>query len=127
MHFSENVPRVHYLLLYGAHWRLLLSGVALWNRRGVTVHPWQPHAKSRDHPLFRFEQLLCCEPNTICGVALFAIRQRVTAMAKPQVLCWGFVAACAWFARSLMFLEYPQPRITVAVFAILLVGVAFAR
>ena len=60
-------------------------------------------------------------------LALFAIRQRVTAMAKPQVLCWGFVAACAWFARSLMFLEYPQPRITVAVFAILLVGVAFAR
>ena len=69
MHFSENVPRVHYLLLYGAHWRLLLSGVALWNRRGVTVHPWQPHAKSRDHPLFLLEQLLCCEPKTICGAS----------------------------------------------------------
>jgi predicted outer membrane lipoprotein len=36
----------------------------------------------------------------------------------------GLLAACSWFVLSIMFLEYTQPRKTVALFAVLLLGAA---
>ena len=48
----------------------------------------------------------------------------VTAMGQSSGLVLGLLAAGAWFVLSLMFLEYSQPRMTVALFAALLVGAA---
>ena len=42
----------------------------------------------------------------------------------PGVLL-GLLAATAWFALSVLFLQYPQPRMTVALFVALLLATAF--
>jgi hypothetical protein len=58
-------------------------------------------------------------------LALFAIRNGVSAMGQWSGVSLGLLAACAWFALSVLFLEYPQPRMTVALFAALLLAAAF--
>jgi predicted outer membrane lipoprotein len=57
-------------------------------------------------------------------LALFAIRQGVAAMGQWSGITLGLLAACSWFVLSIMFLEYTQPRKTVALFAVLLLGAA---
>ena len=58
------------------------------------------------------------------ALALFAVRQGMPSMGKGEGLALGFLAACAWFVLCLLFIEYPQPRIAVVIFGVLLTGVA---
>lgn len=60
-------------------------------------------------------------------MALLAIRNGVVDLARWPGLVLGFAAASAWLAICFLFLEYPQPRVTVAIFTALLLGVAFTR
>ena len=128
MHLFENARRVHYLLLYGAYSWLLLSGLLHF---GIDVLSQYVRGKRPPGPAttlyFGLNSSYAVSQTLFAALALFAIRQGVTAMGEPSGLVLGFVAACAWFVLSLLFLEYPQPRITVALFAILLVGVALTR
>lgn len=60
-------------------------------------------------------------------MALLAIRNGAVDLGRWPGLVLGFAAASAWMAICILFLEYPQPRMTVAVFTALLLGVAFTR
>jgi hypothetical protein len=128
MHSSDNVRRVHNLLLYGAYCWLLLSGLSHFGIDVVSQYIRGKRAPSPETTLyFGLNSSYAVSQTLFAVLALFAINRRFTEMGRTSGIVLGFVAACAWFALSLMFLEYPQPRITVAVFAILLVGVALTR
>jgi hypothetical protein len=57
-------------------------------------------------------------------LALLAIRQGFPLLSRWSGLTLGFVAAASWLAIAVLFIEYPQPRIVIALFAALLVGAA---
>lgn len=57
-------------------------------------------------------------------LALFAIRQDLYALGRWPGIGLGLMAAAAWLGICFRFLEYPQPRATVLLFAALLLGAA---
>ena len=58
-------------------------------------------------------------------LALLVLSSGSTAFQQWPGLSLGFVAAAAWLAICFQSIEYPQPRIIVAIFAALLAGAAF--
>lgn len=127
MHFFDDAKWFHRLALYGAYSWLLLSGILHLAIDVVSQYLRQKRAPGSATTLYYgLNSSYAVSQMLFAGLALFAIRQGVTAMGQRSGLLLGFVAACAWFVLSLLFLEYPQPRVTVAVFAALLVGVALS-
>ena len=128
MYFFNNPRRVNALLLYGAYIWLLLSGLLHF---GIDVVSQYVRGKRPPGPAttlyFGLNSSYAVSQTLFAALALFAIRQGLTAMGQSSGLALGFVAACAWFVLCFLFLEYSQPRITVVVFAILLAGVAVTR
>lgn len=126
MHFIQNSERLHRPLLYGAYSWLLLSGLL---QIGIDVVSQHVRGKRVPGPATTLYYGL----NSAYGVsqilfallALFVIRQGTTAMGQWSGISLGLLAALAWFVLSVLFLEYPQPRMTVALFAALLLAVAF--
>jgi hypothetical protein len=59
-------------------------------------------------------------------LAILVLHGGSSAMGRWPGLTLGFTAASAWLAICFLFLEYPQPRMIVAIFAALLTGAAFA-
>ena len=122
IHSSE---RFHRPLLYGAYSWLLVSGFLQ-----IAIDVVSQHLRGKRVP--GTETTLYYGLNSTYGVsqilfallALFAIRQGATAIGQWSGVFLGLVAASSWFVLSLLFLEYPQPRITVALFAALLLGAA---
>jgi hypothetical protein len=125
MHFFDRTERLHGLLLYGAYGWLLLSGVLHF---GVDVVSQYLRGKRAPGPAttlyYGLNSTYALSQVLFAVLALFAIGQGITAMGHGYGLALGFLAACAWFVLCLLFVEYPQPRIAVAVFAALLAGVA---
>jgi hypothetical protein len=60
-------------------------------------------------------------------MALIAIQNGVVLLGRWPGLSLGFAASAAWLAICFLFLEYSQPRITVAIFVALLLGAAFTN
>lgn len=126
MHFLNHSERLHRTLLYAAYNWLLLSGLL---QIGIDVVSQHFRGKRVPSPATTLYYGL----NSAYGVsqilfallALFAIRQGMTAMGQWSGLLLGLLAASAWFVLSVLFLEYPQPRMTMALFAALLIAVAF--
>jgi len=58
------------------------------------------------------------------ALALVALCQGVSAVGRWPGLALGFGAALAWLAVAVLFLDYWQPRMIVALFAALLAGAA---
>jgi hypothetical protein len=125
MHFFDHLERLHGLLLYGAYSWLLLSGILHF---GVDVVSQYLRGKRAPGPAttlyYGLNSTYALSQVLFAVLALFAIRQGMTAMGHGYGLALGLLAACAWFVLCVLFVEYPQPRITVAVFAALLAGVA---
>ena len=126
MHFLHNPKSLHGLLLYGAYSWLLLSGLLQF---GIDVVSQYLRGKCAPGPAttlyYGLNSSYAASQVLFAALALFAIRQGATAMGQSPGLAIGFLGACVWFTLSWMFLEYPQPRMTVALFVALLVGVAF--
>ncbi len=126
MHFLNHSNGLHHTLLFAAYSWLLLSGLL---QIGIDVVSQYLRGKRVPGPATTLYYGL----NSAYGIsqilfallALFAIRQGLGAMGQWPGVSLGILAAFAWFALSVLFLEYPQPRMTVALFAALLLATAF--
>ena len=58
------------------------------------------------------------------ALALLAISQGLIILGRRPGLIPGFLTALSWLAICVLFLEYRQPRMTVALFAALLAAAA---
>jgi hypothetical protein len=125
MHLFNNTNRLHSPLLYGAYGWLLLSGLLHF---GIDVVSQYLRGKRAPGPAttlyYGLNSSYAVSQILFAVLALFAIRHGVGAMGQWPGIALGLLAACAWFVLSLLFLEYTQPRMTVALFAALLVAVA---
>jgi hypothetical protein len=91
MHFSENVPRVHNLLLYGAYCWLLLSGLSHFGIDVVSQYIRGKRTPSPETTLyFCLNSSYAVSQKLFAVLAPFAIRQRVTAMGQTSGLVLGF-------------------------------------
>jgi hypothetical protein len=125
MHIFDRAERLPGLLLYGAYGWLLLSGVLHFGIDVVSQYLRGKRPPGAATTLYYgLNSTYALSQVLFAALALFAIRQGMTAMGQWSGLALGLLAACAWFVLSLLFLEYPQPRMTVALFAALLLGVA---
>jgi hypothetical protein len=123
MTFLHRAERIHGVLLYAAYSWLLLSGLLHFGIDVVSQYLRGKRPPGRATTLYyglnssyAFSQIL------FAALALFAISQGMTALGRWPGLALGLFAASGWFVLSLLFLEYPQPRMTVALFAALLTG-----
>jgi len=125
MQVFSNVKRLHEWLVYGAYSWLLMSGLLHF---GIDVVSQYLRGKRSPSPAttlyYGLNSAYAVSQILFAVLAFFAIQHGVTAMGQWSGLALGLLAACAWFVLSLLFLEYPQPRMTVALFAALLIGAA---
>jgi hypothetical protein len=125
MHLFNNVNRLHYSLLYGAYSWLLLSGLLHF---AIDVVSQYIRGKRVPSPATTFYYGLNSSyavSQILFGLlALFAIHHGLAATGQLSGILLGLLAACAWFVLSLFFLEYTQPRATVALYAAFLFGAA---
>ncbi|MGI4828675.1 MAG: hypothetical protein ACRYFU_10875 [Janthinobacterium lividum] len=120
MHLFHRTERLHGMLLYGAYDWLPLSGVLHFVVDVVSQYLRRKHAPSPATTLYYgMNSTYAMSKFLLAALALFAIRQGVAAIGHGYGLALGLLAACAWFVPCLLFVEYPQPRIAVAVFAAL--------
>jgi len=126
MHFFYNSKGLHRLLLYGAYSWLLLSGLLQIGIDVVSQHLRGKRAPGPATTLYYGMNSAYSVSQILFSVlALFAIRQGMTAMGQWSGVLLGLLAASTWLVLAILFLQYPQPRMTVALFAALLVAVAF--
>jgi hypothetical protein len=122
MNFLNRTERIHGMLLYAAYGWLLLSGLLHF---GVDVVSQYVRGKRAPGPAttlyYGLNSSYALGQILFAALALFAINQGMTALGRWPGLVLGLFAASAWFVVSLVFLEYPQPRMTVALFAALLI------
>jgi hypothetical protein len=125
MHLFHNVNRLHGRLLYGAYSWFLLSGLLHF---GIDVVSQYIRGKRAPGPAttlyYGLNSAYALSQILFAVLALFAIRHGVTAMGQWSGIGLGLLAACAWSVLSWVFLEYTQPRMTVALYAALLAGAA---
>ena len=125
MNLLHHTMRLHGLLLYGAYGWLVIGGVLHFAVDVMSQYFRGKRVPSPATTLYYGLNSTYAVSQVLFGaLALFVIRQGVTAMGQGYGLALGFLAACAWFVLCLRFIEYPQPRIVVAVYAGLLAGVA---
>jgi len=125
MHIFHNVNRLHRSLLYGAYSWLLISGLLHFGIDVVSQYLRGKRAPSPATTLYYgLNSSYALSQILFAMLALFAIRQGMAAMGQWSGIALGLLAACAWFVLSIIFLEYTQPRMTVALYAALLVGAA---
>jgi hypothetical protein len=125
MTFPDRAERVHGMLLYAAYGWLLLSGLLHFGIDVVSQFLRGKRAPGAATTLYYgLNSSYALGQVLFAALALFAISQGMTALGRWPGLMLGLVAASAWFVISFFFLEYPQPRMTVALFAALLIGAA---
>lgn len=125
MHLLNYSNQLHHTLLLAAYVWLLLSGLL---HIGIDVLSQHLRGKRVPGPATTLYYGL----NSAYGIsqilfallALFAIRHGVVAMGQWSGVSLGLLAALAWFVLCVLFLEYSQPRRTVALFAALLLATA---
>ena len=125
MTFLGHTIRLHDLLLYGAYCWLVIGGVLHFV---VDVASQYFRGKRMPSPAttlyYGLNSTYAVSQVLFGALALFAIWHDVIAMEQAYGIALGLLAACTWFILCLRFIEYPQPRLVVAVYASLLVGVA---
>lgn len=128
MNSFHHTMRLHCLLLYGAYGWLVIGGVLHFAVDVASQYFRGKRSPSNATTLYYGLNSTYAVSQVLFGaLALFAIRHDMTAMGQADGLALGLLAACAWFVLCLRFIEYPQPRVVVAVYASLLVGAALTR
>lgn len=124
----HHTVRLHGLLLYVAYGWLVTGGVLHFAVDVVSQSVRGKRVPSPATTLYYGLNSTYAVSQVLFGVlALFAVGHGVAAMGQGDGLLLGLLAACAWFVLCLRFIEYPQPRIVVAVYAGLLTAVALTN
>ena len=125
MNLFHHTSRLQGWLLHGAYGWLLLTGMLHFVVDVLSQYVRGKRIPSRETTLYyglnttyALSQLL------FAALALCAIQHDRTVIGQGSGLALGLLAACVWFVLCLRFLEYPQPRFAVVVFAALLAGAA---
>jgi hypothetical protein len=125
MRLFNDHDRLHGWLLYAAYGWLLFSAFLHF---GIDVVSQYVRGKRPPGPettlYFGLNSTYAVSQALFAALALLALRQGATLMDRWPGIALSLVAASAWFFLSWMFLEYPQPRMVVILFAALLVGAA---
>ena len=117
--------RLHLSLLYAAYGWLLFSGILQFVIDAFSHHSREKRITGSTTSLhYGLNTTYALGQILFAVLALFAIRQGVTAMGQWSGLVLGFSAAGAWLVICLPFLEAKKPRVTLALFAVLLLGAA---
>ena len=127
MHFLHNKENLLSAFLYGAYGWLLLSGslhfgvdVLLQRFRGKRAPGIATTLHYGLNTSYALSQVL------FAALALHLLMHGQFMLARGFGLMLGFIAAAAWFSITVLFMEYHQPRVAVAIFAALLVGAALS-
>jgi hypothetical protein len=109
--------------LYAAYGWLLLSGILHFSIDVISQYLRQKRVPGREASLYYGLNTTYALGQVLVAIlALFAIRQGVVAMGQWPGLVIAFGAALAWLAIDFLFLEYPQPKVVICIFAVLLIG-----
>jgi hypothetical protein len=119
---SKNL---HTSLLYGAYGWLLLSGTLHF-----AIDVVGQFARGKRLPgnattlYYGLNSAYALSQVLFAALALLAVSQGLIILGHWPGLILGFLAALCWLAICVLFLEYRQPRMTVALFAALLAAAA---
>ena len=126
MQTLQQGSKLHVGLLYSAYGWLLLSGLLHFGVDVVSQALRRRRVPGPETTLYYGLNTAYALSQILFAVlALFAIKQGLTSLGRWSGVSLGLIAAAAWLAVCFRFLEYPQPRATVLVFAALLLGAAF--
>src|ERR1700678_4579445 len=116
---------LHISLLYAAYSWLLLSGTLQF-----AIDVVGQYARGKRPPgaattlYYGLNSAYALSQILFAALALLALSQQLVILGRWPGLTLGFLAASSWLALCVLFLEYRQPRITVALFAALLAAAA---
>lgn len=125
MRLMQAGNHLHVQLLYAAYGWLLVSGTLHF---GVDVVAQYMRGK---RPLgaattlyYGLNSAYALSQVLFAALALLALSQGLVVLGRWPGLALGFLAASSWMATCVFFLEYWQPRMTVALFVVLLATAA---
>ncbi len=115
-------------LFYGAYGWLLFSGFLHFGIDVVSQYLRHKRPPGPEATLYYgLNTSYALGQAVFAGLALLLLRSGSPLLGQWQALALGFFAAAAWLAISNLFIEYPQPRIVAAIFAVLLAAAAFTH
>lgn len=127
MNSFQQGSRLHSGLLYGAYGWLLASGLLQF---GIDVVSQAVRGKRAPGPettlYYGLNSAYALSQILFAVLALFTIQQGLSVLGRWPGVALGLTATATWLAICFLFLEYPQPRATVLLFAALLLGAAFS-
>jgi len=125
MRFMQAGNHFHIPLLYAAYGWLLLSGTLQF-----AIDVVGQYARGKRPPgtattlYYGLNSAYALSQILFAALALLALSQGLIILGRWPGLILGFLAASGWMAICVLFLEYRQPRMTVALFAALLAAAA---
>jgi hypothetical protein len=125
MRFAQAGNHLHIPLLYAAYGWLLFSGTLQFpiDVVGQCARRKRPPGAATTlyyglNSAYALSQIL------FAALALLALSRGLIILGRWPGLTLGFLAASSWLGICVLFLEYRQPRMTVALFAALLAAAA---
>jgi hypothetical protein len=120
--------QLHVSLLYAAYGWLLLSGTLHFAIDVVGQYARGKRPPGAETTLYYgLNSAYALSQVLFAALALLAISQGLIMLGRWPGLSLGFLAALMWLAIGVLFLGYWQPRMTVALFAALLVAAALIQ
>lgn len=125
MLFAQAGNHLHIPLLYAAYGWLLFSGTLQF-----AIDVVGQYARGKRPPgtattlYYGLNSAYALSQILFAALALLALSQGLVILGRWPGLTLGFLAASSWLAICVLFLEYWQPRMTVALFAALLAAAA---
>ena len=112
--------------LYAAYGWLLFAGVVHFGIDVVSQYVRGRRASGAETTLYYgLNSSYALGQVLVATLALLVLHNGSSPLQRWPGLSLGFVAAAGWLAICLQSIEYPQPRIIVAIFAALLAGAVF--
>ena len=125
MQLMRTGIHLHVSLLYAAYGWLLLSGVLHFGIDVVAQYArGKRQAGAATTLCYGLNSAYALSQILFAALALLALSQELIVLGRWPGLILGFLAASSWMVLCVLFLEYRQLRMTVALFAALLVAVA---
>jgi hypothetical protein len=116
---------MHKYLVYAAYGWLTLTGTLHFGIDVVSQYLRGKRVPGPETTLFYGLNTAYALGQIVFGVlGLLIARQALTVMDQWQTVSLSLIAATCWFVFGFVFLEYWEPRFTVAVFAALVIAAA---
>ena len=121
MRLMQTGNHLHISLLYAAYGWLLVSGTLQFGIDVVAQYMRGKRPPGTATTLYYGLNSAYALSQILFGaLALLALSQGLVVLGRWPGLTLGFLAASSWLAICVFFLEYWQPRMTVALFVVLL-------